>query len=168
MLTPVDLETTVFQRGFRGYQVREVQDFMLHMTKDYEFLYRSHIELTEKLEACEAKLATYQRTEEMLHNALVLAEQTAEEVRGTAQKRAEIILCEAENRAEQVRVRVKEEIRSELERLAALKQRSEFLRLQFKNYLTGLAELADQQLDTSAVWEGLFRGDGEGQKQEQP
>ena len=160
MLTPVDLETTVFHRGFRGYQIREVQDFMTHLTKDYEHLYRENIELKEKLEAYEAKLATYIRTEEMMHNALLLAEQTAEEVRQASQKQADLLVREAEHRAEQVRVRVKDEIRLELERLARLKQQAEFFRLQFKNFLTSLADLADRQLDLNVTWDELYRGAG--------
>ncbi len=161
MLTPVDLETTVFRRGLRGYQVREVQEFMTHLTRDYEHLYRENIELKEKIEACEAKLATYIRTEEMLHNALLLAEQTAEEVRQASQKQADLIVREAEHRAEQVRTRVKEEMRAELERLASLKQQGEFFKLQFKNFLGALAELAERQLNLDITWDELFKSAGD-------
>ena len=160
MLTPVDLETTVFRRGFRGYQVREVQEFMARLTRDYERLYRENIELKEKLEACEAKLANYRETEQMLKDALVLAEKTAEEVRQASQKQAELVIREAEHRAEQVRTRVKEELRTELERLAALKEQAEFFRLQFKNFLTSLAELTDRHLDLRVVWDELFKRTG--------
>ncbi|HOP74780.1 MAG TPA: DivIVA domain-containing protein, partial [Bacillota bacterium] len=50
MLTPVDLETTVFRRSFRGYNVQEVQEFMSKITHDYEHLYRENIDLKEKLD----------------------------------------------------------------------------------------------------------------------
>ena len=36
MLTPVDLETTVFRRGFRGYSTREVQIFMEKILTSFE------------------------------------------------------------------------------------------------------------------------------------
>ena len=157
MLTPVDLETTVFRRGLRGYKVREVQEFMARLTQDYEHLYRENIELKEKLEDYEGKLSTYLRTEETLHNALVLAEQTAGEVKQASQKQAELLLREAEHRAVQVRLRVKEEIRAELESLAGLKQQAEFFRLRFKNFLAGLAEMADRQLDLNVAWDDLYK-----------
>ena len=160
MLTPVDLETTVFRRGFRGYQVREVQEFMARLTKDYERLYRENIELKEKLEAYEAKLANYREAEQTLQNALLLAEKTAEEIKQASQKQAELLLREAEHRAEQVRARVKEELRAELERLATLKQQAEFFRLQFKNFLASLAELADRHLDLRVAWDELFKRAG--------
>jgi len=161
MLTPVDLETTVFRRGFRGYQVREVQDFMARLLQDYERLYRENIELKEKLEAVEVRLSSYQQTDETLRNALLLAEHTAEEVRQASQKQAELILREAEHRADQVRVRVKDEIRMELERLAALKQQAELFRIQFRNFLASLADLADRQLNLDVTWEDLFKKAGE-------
>ncbi|MGQ9778747.1 MAG: DivIVA domain-containing protein [Bacillota bacterium] len=161
MLTPVDLETTVFRRGFRGYRVHEVQEFMARLTKDYERLYRENIELKEKLEAYEAKLANYREAEQTLQNALLLAEKTAEEIKQASQKQAELLLREAEHRAEQIRARVKEEIRAELEYLAHLKRQADFFRLQFKNFLAGLAELTDKHLDLRAAWEELFRRTGE-------
>ena len=161
MLTPVDLETTVFRRGFRGYQVREVQDFMARLLQDYERLYRENIEGKEKLESVESKLENYHQTEETLRNALLLAERTAGEVRQASQKQAELMLREAEHRADQVRVRVKDEIRMELERLASLKQQAEFFRIQFKNFLASLADLADRQLNLDVTWEDLFKKSGE-------
>lgn len=160
MLTPVDLETTVFRRGFRGYRVHEVQEFMARLTKDYERLYRENIELKEKLEAYEAKLANYRETEQTLQNALLLAEKTAEEIKQASQKQAELLLREAEHRAEQIRARVKEEIRAELEYLAHLKRQADFFRLQFKNFLAGLAELTDKHLDLQVAWEEIFKRAG--------
>lgn len=160
MLTPVDLETTVFRRGFRGYQVREVQDFMARLTLDYGRLYRENIEFKEKLEALESRLAAYQKTEDTLQNTLLLAERTAEEVKQAGQKQAELILREAEHRAEQVRIRVKEEIRTELENLARLKELAEFFRMQFKHFLASLSSLADSQLSLDAPWEELFKKAG--------
>ncbi|NLG85284.1 MAG: DivIVA domain-containing protein [Firmicutes bacterium] len=162
MLTPVDLETTVFRRGFRGYRVHEVQEFMARLTKDYERLYRENIELKEKIEAYEAKLANYREAEQTLQNALLLAEKTAEEIKQTSQKQAELLLQEAEHRAEQIRTRVKEEVRAELEYLAHLKRQADFFRLQLKNFLLGLAELTERHFDLQAAWEEIFkRGAGD-------
>src|SRR5690606_29702488 len=50
MFTPVDLETMVFRRGFRGYKTREVQEFMRKLIVDYEKLYKENIDLREELE----------------------------------------------------------------------------------------------------------------------
>ncbi len=156
MLTPVDLETMVFRRGFRGYRTKEVQDFMRRLTADYEKLYQENFDLKEKVEQLEEKLNTYRQMEETLKETLCMAQQTAEEVKAAGEKKAEIILREAEQRAEQMRLRVREEIQTELRNLAELKQQVELFKLQFKRFLQTLIEMADRQLDLDVVWDKMM------------
>lgn len=163
MLTPVDLETTVFRRGFRGYKTQEVQEFMTRLTHDYERLYRDNIDLKEKIEALEAKLNQYQMMEETLRNAMVLAQETAEEVKNSARQQATLVIREAETEAERIRTGIREEIRDELRRLALLKNQTEFFRCQFKSFLNGLAEMADKQLNLQMEWEPSSSAVGEKQ-----
>lgn len=155
MLTPVDLETTVFRRGLRGYRTKEVQEFMEHVTADFERLYKENIELKEAKEHLQTELERYQRTEETLRNTLVLAESTAEEVRGAAQKQAELILREANHRAEQIRARVREEIQNELHYLASLKQQTELFKYQFKKFIEGMVEMVDRNYTSDDAWDKL-------------
>ena len=155
MLTPVDLETTVFRRGFRGYKTSEVQEFMEQVTADFERLYRENKALKDEKERLEAKIAQYQQMEETLRNTLVLAQQTAEEVRNAGQKQADLLLQEAQYRAEQIKNRVREEIQVELQKLANLRQQVDIFRHQFKKFLEGLAETVDKQGDMRDFWEPL-------------
>src|SRR5690554_1597487 len=127
MLTPVDLETMVFRRGLRGYRTKEVQEFMRRITIDYEKLYKENFDLKEKIEALEEQLNTYRQMEKTLNDTLYLAQETANEMKAAGEKKAEVILREAEQRAEQMRMRVREEIQTELQNLAELKQQVEFL-----------------------------------------
>ncbi len=153
MLTPVDLETTVFRRGLRGYNTRDVQDFMDRITRDYEHLYRENIELKEKTEELAHKLSQYQTIEETLRNTMILAEETAEEAKSAARQKAELIIREAEQQAEKIRLKVKEDIQIELRNLSHLKNQTEYFKCQFKSFLTGLLEMAEKQLDLNVVLE---------------
>jgi cell division initiation protein len=153
MLTPVDLETIVFQRGFRGYNAREVQEFMENFGRDFEKLYRENIDLKEKIEEFEKKLYQYQLIEDTLRNTMVLAETTSEEAKNVAQQRAVQIIREAELNAEAIKVKAKEEIQNEIRTLALLKNQVEYFKCQFKSFLNGLLEMAEKQLDLSVVWE---------------
>jgi DivIVA domain len=152
MLTPVDLETTVFRRGFRGYNAREVQEFMESFGGDYEKLYRENIDLKEQLEEIQKKLQQYQTIEDTLRNTMVLAEETAEESKNIAKQKAEQIIREAELNAEAVKVKVKEDIQNELRQLAMLKNQVEYFKCQFKGFLGGLLEMAEKQLDLNVTW----------------
>jgi cell division initiation protein len=155
MLTPVDLETTVFRRGFRGYKTKEVQEFMERLTVDFEHLYKDNIEMKEEKEKLLAQLAQYQQIEETLRNTMVIAQQTADDVKTASQKQGELILREAQHRADQIRARVREEIQSELQQLAELKQQSELFRYQFKKFIEGMSAMVDRQTEAGDLWEKL-------------
>ena len=156
MLTPVDLETMVFRRGLRGYRTKEVQEFMRRITIDYEKLYKENFDLKEKIEALEEQLNTYRQMEKTLNDTLYLAQETANEMKAAGEKKAEVILREAEQRAEQMRMRVREEIQTELQNLAELKQQVEFFRFQLKRFLQTLIEIADRQLDLDEIWDKMM------------
>lgn len=164
MLTPVDLETTVFKRGFRGYNAREVQEFMENFSHDYEHLYRENIDLKEQMEEMEKKLNQYQLIEDSLRNAMVLAEETAEEAKGAAKQKAEQIVREAELNAEAMKLKAKEDIQNELRTLALLKNQVEYFKCQFKSFLSGLLDMAEKQLDLNIAWEQSAAADGEPKK----
>jgi cell division initiation protein len=156
MLTPVDLETMVFRRGLRGYRTQEVQNFMRRITADYEKLYKENFDLKEKIEQYEDRLKNYNEMEETLKNTLCMAQETAKDVRLSAEKQAEVILREAQNRTEEMKLRVREEIQTELQNLAELKQQVELFRIQFKRFLQTLIEMADRSLDLDEIWEKMM------------
>lgn len=156
MITPVDLETMVFRRGFRGYNVHEVQEFMVKMTHDYEHLYRENMELKEKLDDITVKLGQYQAMEETLRNAMVLAQETAEEVKNSSRQQADLIIRDAEQKGELVKSKIKEEIQGEIQKLAALKNQVEFFKSQFKSFLKGLLDIAENQLELKIETGGIL------------
>lgn len=155
MFTPVDLETMVFRRGFRGYKTKDVQDFMRKLIVDYEKLYKENIDLREELERHKDLLKNYQAMEETLKNTLYLAQGTADEIKSAGEKQAEIILREAQNRAEQMRLKVREEIQAELQQLANLKQQVDMFRIHFVGFLQSLIEMAEKRLDIEDIWEQM-------------
>lgn len=153
MLTPVDLETMVFRRGFRGYKVQEIQEFMGKITNDYERLYRENIELKEEIESLRVNLEKYQAMEETMRNAMILAQGTAEEVKIAAKQQASLIKQDAEQKGERVKAKIKEEIQGEIQKLATLKTQVDFFKSQFKSFLKGLLEIADNQLELNVELE---------------
>ena len=45
MITPVDLENKEFKKGFRGYDIDEVETFLTELSKDYAKIYRENASL---------------------------------------------------------------------------------------------------------------------------
>lgn len=102
MLTPLDIHNKEFKKGFRGYNEEEVDEFLDQVVKDYEKLYRENIELKETLDRVNSKLEHYQHMESTLHNTLVIAQETAEEVKLNAKKETELMMKEAEIRSQKL------------------------------------------------------------------
>lgn len=102
MLTPLDIHNKEFKRSFRGYNEEEVEEFLDRVIKDYEQLYRDNIELKENIDRLNSKLEHFQHMEGTLHNTLIIAQETAEEVKLNAKKETELMMKEAEIRAQQL------------------------------------------------------------------
>lgn len=148
MLTPLDIHNKEFKRSFRGYNEEEVDDFLDQVIKDYEQLYRENIELKENIDRMNAKLEHFQHMETTLHNTLVIAQETAEEVKLNAKKETELMLKEAEVQGQ----RMVEEAMSKVRRMAAeydeLQKQAQVYRARMRTLVQAQLELlntAEQQ-----------------------
>ncbi len=101
-LTPMDIYNVDFGKSFRGYSVEEVDEFIERVAKDYESLMQENTELKDQIEHLKDKLQSYQKLEETMHNAILVAQETAEEVKNNANHEAEMIRKEAEKDAQRI------------------------------------------------------------------
>ena len=101
-LTPLDIRHKEFRRAMRGYSDVEVDEFLDEVADEYERLFKENIDLNERLEALEEKVAGYKRIEETLQKTLVSAQQSAEELKANASKESQLILRDAELKARQM------------------------------------------------------------------
>lgn len=99
MITPLDIEKKEFPKGVRGYKEREVEEFLNEVLTDFESLYNENTKLKEEIEKIRSEMEKYQNIEETLKNTLVVAQNTADEVKRNANKEAQLIVEEAENKA---------------------------------------------------------------------
>ena len=96
MLTPLDLNGKTFSKGFRGYDTDEVNQFFSQISRDYERLYQDNVELKDSVERVSAKLEYYQRMETTMQSTLVVAQETADEVKKNSMQKAEVLTKETE------------------------------------------------------------------------
>ncbi|EEG76479.1 DivIVA family protein [Dethiobacter alkaliphilus AHT 1] len=98
-LTPIDIQNKEFSRSMRGLSASEVDEFLERVAKDFEELIKENISAKEQMSQLKEKLSHYHKLEETLHNAIVVAQETAEEVKRNASKEADLIRREAEKDA---------------------------------------------------------------------
>lgn len=102
MLTPMDIHNKEFDRSFRGYDIDEVNEFLDRVAKDFEQLLRDNMELKDQLNQANEKIKSYQKLEETMHNAILMAQETADEVKKNANREADFIRREAERDAQRI------------------------------------------------------------------
>ena len=102
MITPMDIENKEFKKGFRGYNEEEVDEFLDIVKEDFENLYRENLDLKEKLKLYQEQVSRYKSIEETLNATLITAQTAAEDTCSAANKKAKIIVEEAEDCKERI------------------------------------------------------------------
>ncbi|WP_047984952.1 DivIVA domain-containing protein [Ornithinibacillus californiensis] len=150
-LTPLDIHNKEFTRSFRGYDEDEVNEFLDQVIKDYEMVIRDRKELKEKIEQMNEKLSHFTNIEETLNKSILIAQETAEELKGNASKESKLIIKEAEKNADRI-------INEALSKSRKVSIEVEELKKQAKVFRTRLRMLVEAQLDMigSDDWEDLF------------
>ncbi|MCL6631673.1 MAG: DivIVA domain-containing protein [Alicyclobacillus herbarius] len=101
-LSPLDIHNKEFSRSFRGYDEDEVDDFLERVMQDYEALIRQNKELEERIAELNERLQHFTNIEESLSKSILVAQETAEEVKANARKEAQLIIKEAEKNADRI------------------------------------------------------------------
>ncbi len=150
-LSPVEVREQRFQQKFRGYDAEQVDDFMLHLSSDYEGLYRENQELAERVQNLEEELGKYKKLEDNVQTALVTAQQAAKQVQINAQAQGELIVGEARLEADKIKQAAKEEVAGATQRLAAIKNEAITFRSQLRALIMSFQELLEFNLPTEEV-----------------
>lgn len=147
MLTPLDIHNKEFKRSFRGYNETDVDEFLDRVIKDYEQLYRENIEIKENLERLSSKLEQFQQMESTLHNTLIIAQETAEEVKLNAKKATELMIKEAEVEAKSLLDEAANKIRRMANEYDNLQKQDQVYRLRVRNLLHAQLEILGEVIE---------------------
>ena len=120
MMTPQQLDEQVFPKAvFGGYDMQAVDEFLMPLSEDYKTLYKENAVLKSKLRILVEKLEEYRQQEATMQNAMVAAQQAADQVIQEAERKAAEMMNEAEKTARHAAVVASrsEEIDTETQRL---------------------------------------------------
>lgn len=148
-LTPLDIYNKEFKHGFRGYQEDEVNEFLDEVVRDYEALLRENAELKEQLAGINERMEQYRKLEETLKNTLVVAQTTADEVRAAARKEAELVVREAEGKAQELWNQSQQRVQDQEEQLQGLKREWDIFRARVRSMLQTQLALLDAAGDNA-------------------
>lgn len=139
-LTPLDIHHKEFRHSLRGYSEEEVDAFLDEVADEFERLFKENIDLSEKLEAAREQVRAFESQKETLHNTLVAAQRSAEDIIARAREEAGSTLRDAEVKSKEIihnALTQKQKVQAELVRI---KQAEEDFRAKFKALLESHAK----------------------------
>lgn len=145
-LTPLDVRRYEFGRVLRGYDPERVDQFREQVADELERLMRLNQELEQKARSFHDQLKAFRERDRALNEALVSAQQLRTEMRDQSEREAQLILREAQSKAEGMLAGVQADIRRAEDELAALDR---FRR----SYLAQLRVFVERQLAEIAAAE---------------
>jgi cell division initiation protein len=101
-LTPLDIQQQQFSMRFRGFDVREVDLFLEQMAGTFEQLQRDNEALKEEILRLRRESQGLKKREETFRRAMIHSQKVLENMKGNAEKQAELIIAEAEIKADKI------------------------------------------------------------------
>ena len=140
MLTPEDIDKQQFSKQFKGYAVEEVDDFLEELTNDYEVLMLANKKQEDKIKELEAKIDGLSTNTNVLQETLLIAKQTADEMRRRAEEEANMIVGEAKKMLEDRAGNIDQIIQEKQDTL-------EFLKKEIEEYKSKAERMLIEQLE---------------------
>ena len=149
-ITPLDIQQKQFPMKFRGFDVEEVYAFLEVIREEMEELLRENAALKESVQRSENSIREYRDMESTLRETLMTAQQMVEDYKTNSRKEAELLIKEAELKAEGMIREAQEKVIKIHEDIVDLKG----IRRHFKEEMKRLIESHSRMIDLDALREG--------------
>ena len=101
-VTPLDIQQQQFKTRFRGFDIREVDAFLEQMAETVESLNKENQNLGDEVRRLEMEIQGYRKREETFKRALLNSQKVLDQMKDNARRSAELIIAEAEVKAEKI------------------------------------------------------------------
>jgi cell division initiation protein len=142
-LTPLDIRKQEFKKVVRGFDVEEVETFLDMVSEQFENLLHEKRQMNEEIVKLQTQLRDYQQVESALKETLMNAQQNINQSRETSKKEAEIIVREAELKAEEILDNTKSKLLDMKNELLLLKSQKDSFVKRLKQLIQSQVELID-------------------------
>ena len=157
MIMPIDIDKKEFSRDKRGYNSREVDEFLDIIVADYEKILNDNRSMAHKIKALEKQLEEAQKDDNAMVETLETAKKLMADISASAERRAELMMRDAELEAENMLLDAKVTVRQLSDEHVILSNKVQRLRANFKKMLE--AELQSLNDDVYGLLDDLDRSD---------
>ena len=102
MLGPAEIRHVRLSKAPFGYRRSAVDALLEEVTSSFEEVWRERADLRERVEELESDIVRYRELETLLRSTLVSAERSAQELRESARREADVIIDEAHAEARSI------------------------------------------------------------------
>lgn len=135
-LTPIDLPHKEFHKMFRGYDPREVLQFLQEISAEWEETLRDNKQLRDKVQDQSQEIARLQENEKSLKETMLTAQRVSEQLGAQAKKESDLIIGQAEIQAEKILKQAHERLTEIITQINDIKKQ----RAEFQGTLRGMIE----------------------------
>jgi cell division initiation protein len=148
-ISPLEIQQKQFKMKFRGFDVEEVFGFLEIVREEMEDLLRENSNLKENIQRAESQIKEYRDMETTLRETLMTAQQMVEDYKTNSRKEAELLVKEAESKADSLIKDAHEKVIKIHEDITDMKG----IRRHFREELKRLVEGHLRMLETDERWE---------------
>lgn len=141
--TPLDIQQQQFKISFRGFDVREVDAFLEQIADTFKSLQSNNISLQDEISRLKLENQGYRQREETFKRAMLNSQKVLEQMKKNAQKSAELIIADAEVKAEKLLNRAHSRLAQLHEDIAELKRQRIQIEIQVRSILENHTKFLD-------------------------
>ena len=142
-ITPLDIQQQKFKTRIRGFDVRDVDAFLEQMANVFESLHRTHKDMQEEVRRLQLEIQGYRKREETFKRALLNSQKVLDQMKDNARKSAELIIAEAEVKAEKILNNAHNRLTQLHEYISELKRQRTQIEVQIGSIVEGHSKLLD-------------------------
>jgi len=142
-ITPLDIQQQQFKTRFRGFDIREVDVFLEQMADAFETLQKDNQNRSEAVRRLELEIQGYKKREETFKRALLNSQKVLDQMKDNARKSAELIIAEAEVKAEKILNKAHNRLAQLHEDIAELKRQRTQIEVQISSIIEAHSRLLE-------------------------
>jgi len=148
MIMPIDIDKKEFSRDKKGYNSREVDEFLDIIVADYEKVLNDNRSMAHKIKALEKQLEEAQKDDNAMVETLETAKKLMADISASAERRAELMMRDAELEAENMLLDAKVNVRKLNDEYEILSAKVRRLKDNFRKMLQAeIARIDDDDFD---------------------
>jgi cell division initiation protein len=144
-ITPLEIQQQQFKVRFRGFDIQEVDTFLEETSDAFEIALRENENLEEEIQRLKLEIKGYQKREETFKHAMLNSQKVLEQIKENARKSGELVVAEAEVKAEKTLNRAHNRLAQLHEDIAEMKRQ----RMQIEVQVGSIIEAHTKLLEMS-------------------